>query len=241
MKVLILCGGRGTRIEKTPQAGPKALVPIGTKPILWHLMKYYACHGFNDFILCLGYRGRDIAAYFRRNGDFRVHLLDTGIDSNTGQRILLAKDALQSEDFFVTYVDGLSNINLKASLRFHRTHKKCGTITVVHPRSPFGVVQIDPSSSQVTRFQEKPLLRDWVNGGFFIFNHGLFNFLKEGDTLEGHTLPRPLTKGELMAFRHRGFWGCLDTYKDYLSFNELWNSRNAPWHIWKTNRSHIYG
>ena len=248
MKVVILCGGRGTRLNEMGVAVPKALVPIGVKPVIWHLMRIFTSYGFDDFILCLGYRKEDIRGYFaglsanlpgsddrlRVDSDglyCTVQLVDTGLDTNTGGRIKALKPELAGEDrFFVTYGDGLSDVDLSALLDFHLTHGKIATLTAVHPISSFGIIELGADST-VKEFKEKPILENWINGGFFAFERRLFDYLSVDSVLEREPLATLAEEGQLTAFKHAGFWKCMDTYKDNIELNELWNG-DAPWKIW---------
>lgn len=232
MQIVILCGGKGTRMGKNLEGLPKAMLPIGNKPIIWHIMKYYAHFGFNDFVLCLGYKGWDIVRFFRKNCGFKIQFVDTGLEVNTGGRIKKIKKHINSEVFFATYADGLADINLKALLKFHTMHKKIATLSAVRPHSTFGIVGIDSNSGLVTHFDEKPVLDHWINGGFFVFNKRVFKYLKEDDILERHSFNRLLKDKQVCAFKHRGFWKCMDTYKENLELNDLWNQKRAYWKVW---------
>lgn len=232
MQVVILCGGKGTRMGKDLQGLPKALISIGDKPIIWHIIKYYAHFGFKDFILCLGYKGKDIEKYLSRNKEFNIKFLDTGLETNTGGRIKKAQKLINSDLFLATYGDGLSDINLKSLLRFHSFHKRIATLAAVRPRTTFGIVGVDSHTDIVTHFEEKPFLDHWINGGFFIFNHDVFKYIKEGDILEKESFSRLVKEKELVAYKHSGFWECMDTYKDNLKLNELWVAGSAPWKLW---------
>jgi len=233
MRTVILCGGKGTRMGKDLEGLPKALIPVGDKPIIWHIMKYYAYFGFQDFILCLGYKSEDIIKYFKKNREFKIKFVDTGQDTNTGGRIKIIEKLIDSDNFFATYGDGLSNINLKSLLKFHLAHKKLGTLAAVRPYSTFGIVGIDSHSNLATHFDEKPILDHWINGGFFVFDKGIFRYLKRGDVLEKDTFSRLVKKKELAAYKHCGFWECMDTYKDNLKLNEIWLAERAPWKLWR--------
>lgn len=235
MQVVILCGGKGTRMGKDLEGLPKALIPIGDKPIIWHIMKYYAYFGFNDFILCLGYKGNEVIKYFKKNNEFKIKFLDTGLETNTGGRIKKVEKYIDSDVFFTTYGDGLSSLNLKTLLRFHKKHKKLATLTAVRPRSNFGIVGIDAYSNTVTHFEEKPILEHWINGGFFIFHKDIFKYIQIDDVLEKDTFSRVVKDRNLVAYKHTGFWECMDTYKDNLRLNQLWQEGRAPWALWKKN------
>ncbi|HXE74172.1 MAG TPA: glucose-1-phosphate cytidylyltransferase [Candidatus Xenobia bacterium] len=235
MKVVILCGGRGARLGEHGAQVPKALIEIGGRPILWHLLKIYSHQGFNQFILCLGHLGEEIRRYFRdtrEHESWQVTMVDTGLDTNTGGRIHRVKPHLDGEESFcVTYGDGLADIDLRALIDFHRSHGRIATLTAVQPRSPFGLLQLDPAGA-VTAFAEKPTLKEWINGGFFVFEHCVFDYLTGDSILEQSPLERLAREGQLMAYRHTGFWKCMDTYKDNIELNQLWDSGAAPWKIW---------
>lgn len=229
MKAVILCGGRGTRLGEHGRAVPKALIRIGGEPIILHLMRLFAGHGVSDFVLCLGHLGDEIRSFFG-SGDFdwKIDLVETGPGTNTGGRLALVEAYVSGEtDFFVTYGDGLADIDLDELLAFHRSRGRTATITAVHPRSPFGLIDVDENGS-VARFREKPLLREWINGGFFVFGQTIFDYLADDPVLEREPFETLAAAGELMAYRHEGFWKCMDTFKDNLEFEELWKS-GAPW------------
>ena len=235
MKVVILCGGRGARLGEHGAQVPKALIEIGGRPILWHLLKLYSHQGFNDFILCLGHLGEEIRHYFRDSRDtepWLVNLVDTGLETNTGGRIHRVRQHLEGEETFcVTYGDGLADINLRALIEFHHSHAHTATLTAVQQHSPFGLLQLD-SQGAVTAFAEKPILKEWINGGFFVFQPRVFEYLADDSVLEKAPLERLARDAQLMAYRHTGFWKCMDTYKDNVEFNQLWDSGAAPWKIW---------
>ena len=235
VQTVILCGGRGTRLREYTETVPKVLVEIGGKPILWHIMTGYAEQGFSDFVLALGHLGNEVERYFgdgslRVGGidDQSIRFIDTGVETNTGGRILLTQDEIAEETFFATYGDGLADIDLGELLAFHRAHGRIATVSVVRPQLQFGLVEVDDTGAVVT-FTEKPRLDGWVNGGFFVFNRGVFNYLEGNPILEEEPLRRLAADGELMAFRHEGFWACMDTYKDTLALNAAWNSGDPPW------------
>jgi len=230
IQTVILCGGKGTRMGY--EELPKPLFKIGDKPILWHIMKIYESQGFRDFILLLGYKKEKVINHFKGHKDWNIEFLDTGLDTNTGGRIKKVERLIKNDKFFVTYGDGLSDINLNSLLRFHNKHKKIATLTSVQPPSQFGIVGID-SRNMVTHFEEKPKTDHWVNGGFFVFNREVFKFIKERDVLESDTFSRLVAEKKLAAYRHTGFWECMDTYKDNLRLNQLWDSGKPPWAIWR--------
>jgi glucose-1-phosphate cytidylyltransferase len=247
MKTVILCGGRGTRLSEMVTAVPKALVPIGGKPVIWHLMRIFADRGFEDFVLCLGYLREQIEQYFTSIADTdygenrisvtsdglkcKVQLIDTGLETNTGGRIKAVQPTMADEDrFFVTYGDGLADVDPNKLLQFHVDHGKIATLTAVHPISNFGILELDGDSA-VKEFKEKPVLENWINGGFFVFERRIFDYLDENSVLEREPLADLAKEGELMAYKHSGFWKCMDTFKDNLELNELWDT-HAPWKVW---------
>jgi glucose-1-phosphate cytidylyltransferase len=243
MKTIILCGGRGTRLNEMGSAVPKALVPVGGKPVIWHLMRLYTSFGFDEFVLCLGYLQERIREYFNENSrdelvaadieglKCRVRLVDTGQDTNTGGRIkAVEKFCKNDERFFVTYGDGLADIDIRSLLDFHLDHHKTATLTAVHPVSNFGIVELRDDSS-ISEFREKPVLDDWINGGFFVFERKIFEYLGETSVLEQGPLNTLAHTGDLMGYKHNGFWKCMDTYKDNVELNQLWES-HAPWKVW---------
>ncbi|HRH41792.1 MAG TPA: sugar phosphate nucleotidyltransferase [Pyrinomonadaceae bacterium] len=234
MKTIILCGGRGTRLGEHGATVPKALINIGGKPIIWHLLKIFSSFGHRDFILCLGFLGNKIKQYLTENNeDWNIVFAETGLDTNTGGRIKKVEKYLQTdEQFFVTYGDGLANVNLNDLQNFHHSHGKIGTLTAVHPFSNFGIIKLNEEKF-VTEFQEKPRLKEWVNGGFFIFNRQIFNYLDEDCVLEKYPLETLAKNKDLVAFEHTGFWKCMDTFKDNLEFNQIWEAGNADWKTWK--------
>lgn len=211
---------------------PKVLFPVGGKPILWHVMSIYSHFGCNDFILCLGYKGEKIKEYFSGSNKWKIAFAETGEDTNTGGRIKKIKKFINEDYFFATYGDGVADINLPELVGFHQRHKKTATITVTRPLSQFGIVGVDPHTQSVTHFEEKPILDHWINGGFFVFNSNIFGYLKENDILEKDSFKRILEDKELNAFKHAGFWRCMDTYKDNLELNDLCKMNKAAWKIW---------
>lgn len=257
MKVIILCGGQGTRLREETEYHPKPLVEIGGKPILWHIMKNYANYGFKEFVLCLGYKGNMIKEYFLNyemlNNDFTIELgskniqihnhhaeqdwqitlAQTGETAMTGARIKRVEKYVDDDIFMLTYGDGISNINISKLVEYHKLHGKIGTVTGVTPTSKFGELSIE--GDKVIKFNEKPQLNDGIiNGGFFVFNKELFNYISDEDSciLESDPLEKLSQDGELMIYNHNGFWHCMDTYRDFLHLNEIWDSPNPPWKIW---------
>lgn len=231
IQTVILCGGKGTRMGD--DSLPKSMFGIGGKPILWHVMRIYSHYGCNRFILCLGYNGSKIREYFSRIKDWDIKLVDTGLETNTGGRIKRIEKYITGDSFFATYGDGLADINLPRLFSFYRKHKQTAVLTAVRPRSPFGIVGIDTHTSRVTHFEEKPVLDHWINGGFFVFGRGVFRYIRENDVLERQAFLRLAKNKELAAYKHNGFWECMDTYKDNLRLNQLWDSGNAPWGVWR--------
>lgn len=232
MKTVILCGGRGTRLGEHGRSVPKALIKIGGKPILWHLLSIYSHYGINDFVLCLGFLGDEIQGYFDGpDTDWNIQFVETGLDTNTGGRLKQVEDHLKDQDIFcVTYGDGLADVDIARLVEFHRSHGKIATVTAVHPYSNFGFMDLNEDSS-VIRFCEKPLLKEWINGGFFVFNRRIFKYLDDDCTLEREPFEALSRQGEMIAYRHDGFWKCMDTFKDSLEFEELWNN-GASWKVW---------
>lgn len=253
MDVVILCGGLGTRLAEETQVKPKPMVEIGGRPILWHIMKIYERHGFRDFTLALGYKGEVIKDYFlnyhARLSDVTVHLksgtvdysnptaedwnvslLDTGQNTLTGGRLLRLKEHLSGKGtFMLTYGDGVSDVDVHALLQFHRSHGRIATVTSVRPAARFGGMAI--SNGSVTDFKEKPQAGEgWINGGFFVFEDKIFDYLDNDSTiLEKEPMENLVRDGQLMAFEHSGYWQCMDTVRDRDTLNELWRSEQAPW------------
>ena len=259
MKVMILCGGMGTRLREETEYRPKPLVEVGGRPILWHIMKLYAHHGYRDFALCLGYRGQMIKDYFLNYGvfntdftihlgqerkiehhgehdeqEFRVTMADTGLDAMTGGRIKRAGRYLDDDDIFmVTYGDGLANVDITKLVEFHRSHGRLATITVAKPTERFGAVNIG-QSDRVEKFREKPVGDGWINAGFMVLDRRVLEYIDGPDcVLEQGPLERLTAEGELAAFRHDDFFYCIDTYREYLAINEMCRLGNTPWKVWE--------
>jgi glucose-1-phosphate cytidylyltransferase len=233
LTVVILCGGRGTRLQEGTQSIPKPLVEIGGRPIVWHVIQIYAAQGFRRFLLCTGYKGELVARFAhdeRWPEGVVVECLETGLDTPTGGRVLAASRHLGEHAFCATYADGVADIDLRALLAAHRAHGDLATVTVVRPELQFGVAQI-ADDGRVTGFQEKPRAQQWVNGGFFVFEPGVPGYLSEDSVLEREPLERLAAAGQLHAFRHEGFWDCMDTYKDAVLLNDLWAQGLAPWRL----------
>ena len=228
MKTIILCGGYGTRLSEETVIKPKPMVKIGDKPILEHIMNIYKYYGYNQFVLALGYKSEYIKKFYKNKKN--IELVYTGQDTKTGGRLLRLKSCLKNEKtFMLTYGDGVSNINIKKAVRFHKNHGKIATITAVRPPVRFGELKI--SRNKVKSFKEKPQVgQGWINGGFFIFNNKVLNFIKNDQTmLEKEPLEKLTKTGQLMAFEHKGFWKCMDTMRDKILLNKLWNKGNALW------------
>jgi glucose-1-phosphate cytidylyltransferase len=258
VKVVILCGGLGTRLREETEFRPKPLVDVGGRPILWHIMKTYAHFGLREFVLCLGYRGMMIKDYFLNyaamnndftlalNGhktiqyhgvheeqDYTVTLVDTGLNALTGARVRKVRRYVKESTFMVTYGDGLADIDLDALLAFHRHHGKLATVSTVRPTSRFGLVDID-GSSRVASFSEKPRMEGWISAGFFVFEPGVFDYLCDDDgcAMEKEPMEHLVADGQLMAYRHEGFFHAMDTYREYETLNRMWDSGKAPWKVW---------
>jgi glucose-1-phosphate cytidylyltransferase len=253
MKVVILCGGLGTRLSEETQLRPKPLVEIGGRPMLWHIMKIYERHGFSDFALALGYRGDMIKDYFLnyhvrqsdlavdlRTGrveysnptaeDWRVSMIDTGTHTMTGGRLLRLKAYLMSGGtFMLTYGDGVSDVDVGALVSFHKRHGRLATVTAVRPSARFGGLEVE--SGRVLHFKEKPQSGEgWINGGFFVFEPGIFDYLTDDATvLERLPLENLVRDGEMMAYEHAGYWQCMDTIRDRDALQALWSGGRAPW------------
>ena len=233
MKVVILCGGKGTRLSEETSIKPKPMVKIGKHPIIVHIMKIYAHYGFSNFILALGYKGSTIKKYFKNyKSKIKVQLVDTGKNTLTGGRLLRLKKYFEKgENFMLTYGDGLTNQNLKKLLNFHLKHKKVATMTAVRPLVRFGEIAL--KQNQVKDFQEKPQsTKGWINGGFFVFNYKIFDFIKNDQTMLEREPMQKLTKqSQLMAFKHPGFWSCMDTMRDKKFLNKLCQKKKTPWKV----------
>jgi glucose-1-phosphate cytidylyltransferase len=232
--VAILCGGRGTRLREKTESMPKPLVEIGGRPILWHVMKIFAAQGCRRFVLCTGYLGEMVADFVASEqwpDDVEVDCLDTGLDTPTGGRLKLAAEAIGAGTFFATYADGVADIDLAELVRFHRSHGELATVTVVRPTLQFGVADLD-GESRVRGFIEKPRSEHWINGGFFCFEQDVFRYLEPDSVLEREPLEALAKDRQLRAYRHTGFWDCMDTYKDAVLLNDLWEQGRAPWKLW---------
>jgi glucose-1-phosphate cytidylyltransferase len=261
MKVVILAGGQGTRIREETEFKPKPMIPIGERPIIWHIMKTYAHYDHNDFVVCLGYKGSVIKEYFldfeALNADFTVRLgggvhrdvtvharaeaenwqvtlADTGAQAMTGARLARVRRYIDTPLFMMTYGDGVADIDIRALVAFHQRHGKVATVTGVYPPSRFGDMRIE--DGRVVEFVEKAQTgTGCINGGFFVFDQRVFDYVSEDDrcTFEREPMERLAREGQLMMFHHAGFWQCMDTLRDMKLLEELWNSGRAPWHVWR--------
>jgi glucose-1-phosphate cytidylyltransferase len=256
MKTVILCGGKGTRLKEETEFKPKPMVLVGTKPILWHILKLYAHQGFRDFVLALGYRGQAIKEFFLNErayasdftletasgatefhqshaDDFRITFADTGADTLTGGRLRRLKRYLGDGEFMLTYGDGVADVDLGELVRFHRKQKTLATITGVHPHSKYGLVASD-EQGRVKQFSQKPTLHDFVNGGFMVMSPGVFDYIDEG--MIEDALIRMTGEGQLSVYHHQGFWKAMDTYQEMEELNRLWETER-PWAVWEKGAS----
>jgi glucose-1-phosphate cytidylyltransferase len=258
MKVVIFAGGLGTRLAEETEIRPKPMVEIGGKPILWHIMKIYGHYGFNDFIICLGYKGFFIKEYFMdyymHNSDmtielgsnkvdilnsqtesFKVTLVDTGLNTKTAGRLQRIKRYIGDEPFMLTYGDGVSNVNIDELVRFHKNHGKAATVTAIQPEARFGGMELNVEN-KVEIFKEKPKGDGkWINGGFFVLSPDIFNYLGDNaDQLMWEDQPLELLskKGQLIAYKHTGFWKCMDAMRDRIELEQLWENGTAKWKVW---------
>ena len=258
MKVVLLAGGFGTRLSEATDIRPKPMVEIGGYPILWHIMKMYSHYGFNDFVVCLGYKGYYIKEYFhhyylhhsdvvfnmknnkvdyvKSNAEpWSVTLVETGINTMTGGRIKAIQEYIGNEPFMLTYGDGVADVNVKDLYDFHKSHGKLATLTAVQPSGKFGSLAFDDDGSQVKAFQEKPKSNgNWINGGFFILQPEIFNYLNDSPNLiwEREPLEKLANDDQLMSYKHNGFWHCMDTLKDNKDLNDMWDTDKAKWKVW---------
>lgn len=258
MKVVIFAGGRGTRISEESDLKPKPMIEIGGKPILWHIMKIYSHYGYNDFVICLGYKGHVIKEYFINyflyNSDitvelgsnqldvhftntekFKVTLVDTGLETNTAGRLKRIQKYVGSDDFMLTYGDGVADVNIPELVKYHQANGKLATLTSIRLPGRFGILETD-GKGLVNHFTEKPEREDvWINGGFFVLSTGVFKYL-EGDMDDIQWEKSPLTRiandQQLMSFKHYGFWKCMDAMRDKIELSELWENGKAEWKVW---------
>ncbi|MBB6624105.1 glucose-1-phosphate cytidylyltransferase [Clostridium gasigenes] len=256
MKAVILCGGKGTRMREETEYRPKPLVPVGGKPIIWHIMKTYSEYGINDFILCTGYKGDMIKQYFMdmywRNNDFTIHMsgdqeleyhteenekwnitiVDTGAETLTAGRLKAVEKYIDEDTFLMTYGDGVSDINIEELINHHEKTGKIATLTGVHPMSPFGLIEIENGIAK--SFKEKPRLNDVINGGYMVLNKEVFKHMPEKDCMfEEYPLKSIASINELAVYEHNGFWKAIDTFKDVEEVNKMWDKGDRPWKIWK--------
>lgn len=255
MKCVILAGGVGSRLSEETEVRPKPMVEIGHRPILWHIMQHYAHFGFDDFVVCLGYKGDYVKRYFSESlqmsaditidfakntvethetirDDWRITLVDTGQNTQTAGRLQRVRRYLGEEPFLMTYGDGVADVDLHALLAFHRAHGRLATVTAVHPPARFG--KLDISDGLVRRFDEKPQMAEgWVNGGFFVLEPGIFDHIPGDVDWAKEPLESLADSGELAAYCHDGFWQCMDTMRDKVYLNELWDAGHAPWMLWE--------
>jgi len=249
MKVVIFCGGEGTRLREVTESIPKVLAEIGGKPILWHIIKLYADQGFKEFVLCLGYKGHLIKRYFMdlrwKDNDFSINsskklnfhtdnsnewnitFVDTGEKSTKSERLKQIEKYIDEDIFMVTYGDGLADIDLKKLIEFHKKHKKIATLTAYRAPSPLGVIEFE-KNGRITNFREKPILDKWSNGGFFVFNKKIFDYLPLGE-LEDKVFPKLAENNEIFAYEHEKFWKSMDTFKDNTEFNKMWEEGKILW------------
>lgn len=253
--VVILCGGMGTRLREETEYKPKPMVEIGGRPVLWHIMKIYAHYGFTEFILCLGYKGNVVKEYFlnyemmcndctvqlgkdnkiifqndHQEQDFKVTMVDTGLHTMTGGRIKRIEPYIKSDTFMATYGDGLADINISKLIEFHRTHGKTATITATRAPSRYGILDMT-NNGHVKSFKEK-VETEWINGGFFVFNKKMFDYLDPDCILERKPMEQIAEEGQMMAFQHNGFWIGMDTFREYEMLNNMWDKEQAPWKLW---------
>ena len=255
MKVLLLAGGFGTRLSEETDVKPKPMVEVGGRPILWHIMQIYSKHGYHEFVVLLGYKGYQIKEYFANyflhqsdvtidlaNNSVQIHkncsepwkvtLIDSGLNSMTGGRVLRARDIVGEESFMLTYGDGVSDIDINELVSFHKSHSGAITMTSVQPDGRFGCLEMGNDGRTVTRFLEKPRGDgSWINGGFFVCDSKIFDYITEGDStvFEDRPLQQLASDGELYTYRHDGFWKCMDTIKDRNDLNEMFVNGSAPW------------
>ncbi len=255
MKVAILAGGIGSRLAEETEIRPKPMVEIGGRPILWHIMKHYSHYRFREFFIALGYKGEEVKRYFldyhnlsgsmsinlasgkvetrsQECEDWLIHLMETGKETYTGGRVKRLEGWLKDATFMATYGDGVSNINLDELLKFHRSHGRIATVSAVRPPARFGGLEFD--GDVVVSFTEKPQIGEgWINGGFLVFEPGVFDYLEDDESsLEADAMERLAADNQLVAYRHEGFWQCMDTMRDMRLLQSLWRSGNAPWKVW---------
>ncbi|KFN39667.1 glucose-1-phosphate cytidylyltransferase [Smithella sp. F21] len=256
MPVVILCGGMGTRLREETEYKPKPMVEIGGRPVIWHIMKIYSSFGYKRFILCLGYKGSHFKDYFlnyeaisndfaiklgnkseifylnnHEEQDFEVNLVDTGLYTMTGGRIKRIEHLIDTDTFMLTYGDGLADVNIDQLVSFHFSHGKMATLTATKSPSRYGVIDLQ-QTNEVTEFREKVQI-DWINGGFLVLNKKVFKYLNDNSIFEKEPMENLAKDGQLMGFRHEGFWIGMDTYREYEMLNKMWDSGEIPWKVWK--------
>lgn len=254
MKVVILCGGKGTRIREETENKPKPMIEIGGRPIVWHIMKLYAHYGFNDFILCLGYKQEVIKDYFIRyahmNSNFTINLsqqgfyyhnnhpenwnvtlVDTGQETKKGGRLKLVAPHITTDKFMLTYGDGVADINIRQLVDFHSVQNKKVTFTGIHPISRFATIETD-ESGEIINWSEKKKLEPYINGGFFVINRGALDYIQSDCEWEEEPMQRLAAERQVAMYKHEGFWQCMDTYRDYKLLNDSWQNNQAKWKVW---------
>ena len=228
MQVVILCGGKGARLSEYTQSIPKPMIEVGKKPILMHLMEFYASYNHKEFILCLGYKGEKIREFLKNNKEWKIEFADTGEDSNKAERLAKVKDKIKDDIFLLSYGDDLCDVNVDELIKFHNANNKTVTITAVPLVSPFGIIEIN-ESNEVVNFREKPKLNYFMNGGFFVMKKKIFDYIKPGYDLEKEAFEDLAKKKQIAAFKHDGFWKSMNTLKDAIELNEICEKGNAPW------------
>tara|TARA_B100001559_G_scaffold301300_1_gene288119 strand:- start:773 stop:1480 length:708 start_codon:yes stop_codon:yes gene_type:complete len=234
MKAVILAGGYGTRLAEETKIKPKPLVKIGNKPIIWHIIKIYSFYGIKDFIICLGYKGHLIKKELNKlnqKNEWKIKYVNTGLKTMTGGRVKKIKKYLNNEkNFCLSYGDGLSDVNIKKLIKFHIKNKKTATLTAVKYKNPKGILTID-KKSKIKNIKEKPL--EFINGGFFVLSSNIFKYLNDSKNIfEKDCLPKLTQRKQLLAFKHNGFWGCMDTMREKKELNKIWKSKNKAWKVW---------
>ncbi len=253
IQTIILCGGKGTRMKEETEFKPKPMVLIGGKPILWHIMKIYSSYGYNNFILALGYKGEMIKEYFYHSkillhdfklsikeekidffdgtdDDFEIIFADTGSESLTGERLLRVEKYIEEDDFMITYGDGVSDVDINKLVAFHKRQQTLGTITGVHPYSRYGLISLNKEKNLVKNFDQKPLIYDYISGGFMVFKREAFKYFDNGPMENG--LAKLAEMGQLSVYKHEGFWKAMDTYREVEELNLLWD-KSRPWAVWE--------
>jgi len=237
MQVIILCGGVGTRLLPQTEEVPKPLIPVGERPILWHIMKTYSQHGHKDFILCLGYLGNKIKEYFQNpeniEKDWNITFVDTGLKTNKGERLKRTKNYIKDDNFLVSYGDDISDVDINDVIKFHEQNNKIATLTSVNPICQFGVLDMN-DNSEIIGFKEKPKLEYWINAGYFVFNKKIFDYIKEGWDLEKETFEALARDRQISAFKHEGFWKSMNTLKDAMELNKMWEKNELKKILWKS-------